>query len=122
VKFAGRSKLIVGPHTAMLDGHGQLRQRQPGGLIAKLAGVTPGFWHDVRVSASAGPLKPEAVDAYRAAEVKGGDGVVTKFSSPRGVPAIVNRKRTTWAALDLGRAYNRTGNAGRAWIRRAVGL
>jgi hypothetical protein len=123
MKFGKSHRLLVGPHTGMMDEHGLLRQADPGAGIAKAAGVTVGDLHDMRIKAELGPINGGAVDAYRESSVRDGSMFkAVRFKSPKKLPAIVTRGRLTWLAFDVGRAYNATTDAGRRWLIRTLAI
>jgi hypothetical protein len=121
--FSRTMRLVLGPHTAMLDYNGQLRQSLPGGGLTQLAGVTPGFLHDVRLNGQLGPVNGSAIDAVRAAEVATGKAYkIVRFVTPKRMAAVVTRARVTWTGFDVGRAYQMTGDAGRRWLARTLAI
>jgi len=85
-------RVICGPHTAMLDERGHLRQQQPGGRLAEAAGVTLGYWNDITETPLPTVLGGGVVRGCRTLEADG----QTRMMKPGGV---------TWLAFDAGGAY-----------------
>lgn len=123
LQLARTTRLILGPHTALLDHNGQLRQSLPGGGLTQLAGVTPGLLHDTRINGQLGTINGPAIDAIRAADVSTGKVYrIVRFANPRKLAAVVTRARVTWTGFDVGRAHQLTSDAGRRYLARLLAV
>ena len=122
-QMADRMPVIAGPHTALLDEHGLLRQQAPGGKMAERAGLSPGLWHDLKIRATITGAKLAPITAYRAFDVgceKFRGKVVASFAGSKKTPALVKGGNLTWCAFDVGSVYSESAAPGRAWLRRKV--
>ncbi len=117
-----RQRIILGPHTAMLDERGQLRQQQPGGALAAAAGVSLGFWYDLKVSAGIKGIKLPPITGYRDLTTNSNKSIAAEFRSlkapPLKKPALIASGRFRWAAFDVGAVYDQSSAPGRTWLRR----
>ncbi len=123
IRAANRMPVIVGPHTALLDEHGLLRQQCPGGQLAARASVIPGYWHDVKICASVAGIKLAPIPGYRQIDMSGkktSGKVLARFALPGKPTAMVKAKNVLWCAFDVGSVYAQSTARGKAWLRRTL--
>lgn len=119
VAAADNMPVIVGPHTALLDEHGLLRQQCPGGQLAQQGDVKPGLWYDLNVRATITGARLAPIPGYRHLDTDRAN-VLADLASPQKCPALVRSGNITWCSFDVGTVYDPSPAAGKAWLRRTL--
>ncbi len=104
--------ILLGPHCALLDRYGHLRQKTPGGVLAARAGIRPGLWRDQKADAERLFGISVAVDGRRDFNGAAAGTVLLRFRKSK-VPAVVRSGGLTWCAFDPGLAYDKAASAAR---------
>jgi beta-galactosidase len=116
LRLAETTPILAGPHTAMLDERGHLRQEAPGAALAQRAGVALGCWQDMKVQRSVG-AGVASVTASRALTVAKPGTVVLRYADAGREAAVAVGGHVVWTAFDVGMVYGRSSAVGQRKLR-----